>query len=694
MANIIVDPFERNLHLERKHDFFGENKQIILDKSFFDFFGFNKTIAKISYNYVNSGENKNTKDIKEIKKNVKNGFRYSINLEFNGKKVNVGEITDKNEKIVKGVNEHFFEGNAEKADFLSAKNSNEDKKAFVVIKELGDVLQVLLMFIWGKYKDKHPSQYTMVTVDHIVFLFCQILGEPCHFFNNGNSDDSSSDKIQKKENTKFYKIEYFLPQEITEEVIAQREKEKREELIRQREEFLKKLSDDFKNKKKEIYNLNDRLKKKIQDFIDGGKYVISEISETEQNMNKEHILLLQFLVAKINKTNSELKKAELSDKNSENMILSETKALDNYIVQSIFHKTDDKKIMTKVSIDGINLDYRAEIVRLKNNNTTATVADKFKFGIGDLKKLLEIETQKQPEEAEEELLVLSIPPQPQQNKNSPQQSSNNSNPFFTFYDAILKYNRELFRTISNNIFGIARTSNITTGGKRTRKYKKLKKTRKIQGGQTHPVVFSKEEYEKEHRVPKNFLGSEYGYGILDESFKLNLLEQINKLALSRETKPMLKQFIETRIAFDTNPSSDEKTAKWVEDFFGDIYSQLCYDFYREGEVSYDEKLLEKVFEICKSGVKTAKTATANSHKIALMNVSPAETAHKQKLASTKGNHIAINQTNPYIHKTANSQNNTSRKRRMHEQTSHHLHKKTNYGLNLQNYGLNLQQRGL
>jgi hypothetical protein len=73
----------------------------------------------------------------------------------------------------------WFEGNEKKNKFIKEgkKMNAHIKKGLFVAKEMGDVLQVLIMFIWAKL---HPSEsYVMVTTDKVVMLLCMMLQVNC-----------------------------------------------------------------------------------------------------------------------------------------------------------------------------------------------------------------------------------------------------------------------------------------------------------------------------------------------------------------------------------------------------------------------------------------------------------------------------------------------------------------------------------
>lgn len=154
VANEVIDPLERS---GINTYYFPENGQdLVLTERFMTFFGFNG--CELRAKRLPSG-----------------GYAYTINIPglspINAPSTKVGNFTVQ-----------WFQGNAEKNNFIkNGKNgqapSTAIKRGLLFTKEMGDVLQVLIMFLWTKLNPGRP--YTMVTCDKVVLLQCMTLYENC-----------------------------------------------------------------------------------------------------------------------------------------------------------------------------------------------------------------------------------------------------------------------------------------------------------------------------------------------------------------------------------------------------------------------------------------------------------------------------------------------------------------------------------
>lgn len=154
IANEVIDPLERS---GGNPYYFPENGQeLVLTERFMTFFGFNGCELRA----------------KRLPSGV---YAYTINIPglspINAPSTKVGNFTVQ-----------WFQGNAEKNNFIkNGKNgqnpSTSIKRGLLFTKEMGDVLQVLIMFLWTKLNPGRP--YTMVTCDKVVLLQCMTLYENC-----------------------------------------------------------------------------------------------------------------------------------------------------------------------------------------------------------------------------------------------------------------------------------------------------------------------------------------------------------------------------------------------------------------------------------------------------------------------------------------------------------------------------------
>ena len=151
-ANEVLDPAMRKTN-ENSFDFPAINEELNIEKSFLNLFGFINTSIKC----------------KKVSTN-----KYDFDLNINDYKITKQKQTeiDKNNKK---ITIDFFMGNKQKNNFIqnqanAIKNSTKIKNALLVCKELGDVLQVLTMFIW---KSLNTNQsYCISTCDKVVSLLC------------------------------------------------------------------------------------------------------------------------------------------------------------------------------------------------------------------------------------------------------------------------------------------------------------------------------------------------------------------------------------------------------------------------------------------------------------------------------------------------------------------------------------------
>ena len=239
---------------------------------------------------------------------------------------------------------------------------------------------------------------------------------------------------------------------------------------------------------------------------------------------------------------------------------------------------------------------------------------------------------------------------------APMEPPDNSNDLdkisYTLYAEIIVYNNLLYKQISQNIYTRQYWSNSINilGGKKTRKIKR-KKAKKTKGGETPKNPFTKafkdsfnkkntKENTKEN-IFKDFISSKYGYELLDEFFKLNLLEQINKLANTH--REQLMNFINNKIMFNPTPDSNTNTELYVKNFFEEIYTYLSVEFYDNGEVLYDDDLLEKIKSFCKFSnhseqmqIETPiKQSVSRKHKLRNSNETPQNIAKKPNLNDSR-----------------------------------------------------------
>ena len=125
-----------------------------------------------------------TKKIKINGKNVKipDVYTYDIYLGVVNNQGAPSTIKIANQDVTDDKNRDvYFRGNAVKREvLLSCKNSDEKKK-FILAKELGDKLQVIIYYIILKVEHTLEGSHIMSTCDMVVFTLCLILGIRCMY---------------------------------------------------------------------------------------------------------------------------------------------------------------------------------------------------------------------------------------------------------------------------------------------------------------------------------------------------------------------------------------------------------------------------------------------------------------------------------------------------------------------------------
>jgi hypothetical protein len=230
IANEVIDPAKRSQISDRNGDivFPKNNVQLNFETGFLDLFGFSGTSLSA---------------IREIKDGgVK--YRYQINVD------GLAPITDE-KSVINGTRVDWFQGNKEKNDFIAyGRNvSTNIKRGLLITKEMGDVLQVLIMFVWSlMYSQNTP--YTMVTNDQVVYLLCMILRVNCVV------------TFKTTQGSRMRNISVFEPQfvvEVEEEEEEEDEEEEEEEVVDKKAYTLAR-----KNFRDEKYKILDQNRKFIE----------------------------------------------------------------------------------------------------------------------------------------------------------------------------------------------------------------------------------------------------------------------------------------------------------------------------------------------------------------------------------------------------------------------------------------------
>ena len=231
----IADPLRRSVPTIQWP---GENIELKFESSFLEFFGFLKGTSW----QAKQTNNKMDKDAK---------YEYSISL------VDIFELTgqDTTEDTIKQI--PAFKGNPTKnknineklalAQYNVSKISKESMKKItqdIISKEMGDVMQVLVYYVWLiiKGEDIDKSKCSMTTGDQVVYLLCQYLNIPCILW-KGEKGEGEEEAIRH--------ITQFFSLDITPEMRCQILLEQSYIAIKANNDALLKTITDLFNKAKE-----------------------------------------------------------------------------------------------------------------------------------------------------------------------------------------------------------------------------------------------------------------------------------------------------------------------------------------------------------------------------------------------------------------------------------------------------------
>jgi hypothetical protein len=166
-------------------------------------------------------------------------------------------------------------------------------KGLFLIKEMGDVLQVLIMFIWTKLNANQP--YSMVTGDKVVLLLCMVLQLNCIL--------TSGEKNEVNKEIRLRHIDVFEPDGYTKEKAIERFNESYKSIYAENNKFISSLTR-MRRKNPNIYvkqitnpikipkNIYDKF---ISDLTEINKELKNIISNTRKGMgNKTAIEIDQY----------------------------------------------------------------------------------------------------------------------------------------------------------------------------------------------------------------------------------------------------------------------------------------------------------------------------------------------------------------------------------------------------------------
>lgn len=199
IANEIIDPAGRSRIDTTIGDitFPVNGVTLELTRSFLGFFGFDNcsltTRRQGSKNYEYEitigymGRNGGRKSLKKRTRRIRYKIGGANKRKFIGtgtqsKRHRTSQPTHSKDIIItsRDQNGDWFAGNSVKNNRINTNNpglTTEQKRALFLTKEMGDVLQVLIMFIWSKLNT--GDSYSITTCDKVVCLLCMVLQVNC-----------------------------------------------------------------------------------------------------------------------------------------------------------------------------------------------------------------------------------------------------------------------------------------------------------------------------------------------------------------------------------------------------------------------------------------------------------------------------------------------------------------------------------
>jgi hypothetical protein len=198
-----------------------KNETITFTKDFMELFGFiDSTLTSTTLSQERSGTV------------AKDRFKYSLTT--------YGQLFSNNGTDV-DENLNYFSGNTNKNKLLKRSNTLTDqKKALISLKEWGDKMQVLILYVWS-----HMNQgqtYTMITFDKVVYTLCILLKLKCIF----------TGQIE-KDNIKKYTIEIYEPSNDPRQDAINRYNKKKNDIQTENQSFLEMIQLLIRNPSQTIY---------------------------------------------------------------------------------------------------------------------------------------------------------------------------------------------------------------------------------------------------------------------------------------------------------------------------------------------------------------------------------------------------------------------------------------------------------
>lgn len=184
VANKVLDSFKRDDSQHPSTEVFpGPNETINIDKSFFKTFGLGRKGLNISM----SAKTKSISD-------------YELNITLSD---------GKNDFIIdERTIQKYNQGNKKKGDIITyGDDKTIAKHGMIIMKEMGDLMQVLFMMIWGmineEERDIKSNEFAICSHDKAVIAMSQFLGLQCTYAPVVGDMDNRDKKM--------YKVELYSP---------------------------------------------------------------------------------------------------------------------------------------------------------------------------------------------------------------------------------------------------------------------------------------------------------------------------------------------------------------------------------------------------------------------------------------------------------------------------------------------------
>ena len=192
---------------------------------------------------------------------------------------NANCVINKTNRDDNDINSNLFAGNKKKNVIVnkSSATATTDKIKFIVIKEWGDKMQVILYFIYYIVMEKISRQVTsiMISCDLIVFIFCVILAIPC-IYTGAYKSEEQKDIIGKR----HYSILEYKPSTTPYEDVINRFNAKRENILAENDSFINAITSLINNPDTPVY-IGDKANIFTKEFYQA---VLNDIENIQNNV--------------------------------------------------------------------------------------------------------------------------------------------------------------------------------------------------------------------------------------------------------------------------------------------------------------------------------------------------------------------------------------------------------------------------